>query len=186
APTPREQLVQQITLVQEEPPPPPPPPQKIEPREVLKPVERAKPQQDVEHPSEDPSPPTDSLEPAGLDRPADAGADSFHLAAGKGGGFFGRGGGGGGSWDAYVATHIRRALQADPRTRSASGYLEVSLLIASDGRFDRADLQSSTGNAALDAAIRDVLAHLQPLSRSRPAGVPGLVVTGINLRAAER
>lgn len=187
APKPRQQIVQQITMIQEEPPPPPPPEEKIvEPKEVLKPIEQAQVQEDVEQVSEDPSPEPATAEPAGLNRPADIGADSFRLAAGKGGGLFGRGGGGGGSWDAFVATHIRKALQNDPRTRSASGYLEVLLSIDAQGRFERAELQSSTGDSELDIAIREVLSALPPLSRGRPPNVSAIAVTGINLRAAQR
>ncbi len=52
-----------------------------------------------------------------------------------------------------------------------------------NGRFERAELQSSTGNTELDAAIRDVLSSLPPLSRGRPANVKPLMVTGINIRA---
>lgn len=188
-PVQREYQIQQVTMIQEEPPPPPPPeePEPEEIKEVLEPVETAKVQEDVTSVSEDPSPsPALSSEAAGLDRPADIGSDSFHLAAGQGGGLFGKGGGGGGSWNAFVTTHIRRALQRDPRTRSASGYLEVLLAIDTQGRFERAELQSSTGDKALDEAIREVLDQLPPLSRSRPPSVKPLMVTGINLRSVQQ
>jgi outer membrane biosynthesis protein TonB len=184
----REHQIQQVTMIQEEPPPPPPPeePEPEEIKEVIEPVETAKVQEDVTSVSEDPSPAEPSSEAAGLDRPADIGSDSFHLAAGGGGGLFGKGEGGGGSWNAFVATHIRKALQRDPRTRSASGYLEVLLSIDMQGRFERAELQSSTGDKTLDEAIREVLSQLPPLSRSRPPSVKPLVVTGINLRSVQK
>lgn len=187
-PEPRRAVTQQITLVQPPPPPPPPPkeePKVQEPQKIIEPVEEAVVQEDVEQVSEEPSPDPPSLAPAGLNRPADIGSDSFRLAAGKGGGLFGRGGGGGGSWDAFVATHVRRALRADPRTSTASGYLEVLFSIDPKGRFERAELQSSTGDPALDAAIREVLSRLPPLSRGRPADVQPLMVTGINIRSTE-
>jgi TonB family protein len=141
-------------------------------------------QEDVREVSDTPSPEPTADMAAGLNRAADIGADSFHLASGKGGGLFGRGGGGG-TWDAFVATHVRRALRADPRTSTASGYLEVLFAIDPNGRFERAELQSSTGNKELDAAIRDVLSRLPPLSRGRPANVKPLMVTGINIRATQ-
>lgn len=152
--------------------------------EIIQPTDEPQVQQDVEQPSETPSEaPATSSEAAGLDRPADAGSDSFRLAAGKGGGLFGRGGGGGGgSWGGHVETHIRRALQRDPRTRSAQGFVRVSVVIDDTGRFGSARLRSSTGDAALDSAIRDVLASLAPLGRGRPADVQPTTVADINMR----
>lgn len=182
APVAKAQLIQQITLVQPPPPPPPPPEEKIpEPEKIIEPVEEAVVQEDVQDVSEQPSPEPTSA-PAGVNRAADVGSDSFHLAAGKGGGLFGTGGGGG-SWSSFVSTHVRRALREDPRTSTASGYIEVLLSIDLNGRFERAELQSSTGNKELDEAIRDVLSRLPPLSRGRPASIKSpLTVTGINMR----
>lgn len=183
-PVKKQYVTQQITVL---PPPPPPPPEEEklpEPEKIIEPQQEAVVQEDVQEISEEPSPEPSMSEPAGLNRAADIGADSFRLAAGKGGGLFGRGGGGG-SWDAFVATHVRRALRADPRTSTASGYLEVLFAIDPHGRFERAELQSSTGDKQLDAAIRDVLSRLPPLSRGRPANVKPLMVTGINIRATQ-
>lgn len=180
-----ERFIQEITLVQ---PPPPPLPEPEEPimeeePEIIQPTDEPQVQQDVEQPSETPSEaPATSSEAAGLDRPADAGSDSFRLAAGQGGGLFGRGGGGGGGWGGYVETHIRRALQRDPRTRSAQGFIRVSVVIDDNGRFGSARLRSSTGDAALDSAVREVLASLAPLGRGRPAGVQPTTVADINMR----
>lgn len=184
-PVPKQYVTQQITVLPPPPPPPPPQEEKIpEPEKIIEPKQEAVVQEDVQEISETPSPEPTTDMAAGLNRAADIGADSFHLAAGKGGGLFGRGGGGG-SWDAFVATHVRRALRADPRTSTASGYLEVLFAIDPNGRFERAELQSSTGNKELDAAIRDVLSRLPPLSRGRPANVKPLMVTGINIRATQ-
>ncbi len=186
APQQRQYVTQQITMLP--PPPPPPPPEEekvIEPKEVVTPTEDAEVQEDVEEVVDNPSPDPSTSQPAGLNRSADIGSDSFGLAAGKGGGLFGRGGAGG-SWEAYVATHIRRALQKDERTRIAAGYLEVLLSIAADGSFERAELKTSTGDMDLDTAIREVLSQLPQLSRGRPTGVKPLMVTGINLRLSER
>lgn len=182
-----ERVVQQITLIEPPPPPPPEPEDPImeEEPEIVEPTDEPQIQEDVEQPSETPSdaPPAPSSLAAGLDRAADAGSDSFRLAAGQGGGLFGRGGGGGGgTWGAYVETHIRRALQRDSRTRSAQGVLRVSVSIDDAGRFGSVRLRSSTGDANLDAAIREVLANLPPLSRSRPAGVDAVTITDINMR----
>lgn len=181
-----ERFIQEITIVQ--PPPPPPPPEPEDPimeeePDIIEPTDEPQVQEDVQQVADTPSDaPTTSSEAAGLDRPADAGSDSFRLAAGGGGGLFGRGGGGGGSWGAYVETHIRRALQRDPRTRSADGFVRVSVNIDDQGRIGAARLRSSTGDPQLDAAIRDVLAKLPPLTRGRPTGVEAVTVADINMR----
>jgi protein TonB len=190
----RERVVQQISIVQPPPPPPPPPepeekimeeePEIVEPTDAPeKPAEKP-----AEQPSEAPAEPTPSTQAAGLDRPADAGSDSFRLAAGGGGGFFGRGGGGGGGgggWGRSVEAHIERALQRDSRTRVARGFVRVRVNIDADGRFVGAALQSTTGNATLDAAIRDVLGGLPPLGRRRPPDQNGLTNATINMKRTD-
>ncbi len=185
----RERVIQEITLVNPPPPPPPEPEEKImeEEKEIITPTENPKPQQDVDTPSDDPPSETPSEAPsaeaAGLDKPADAGSDSFRLAAGKGGGLFGRGSSGsGGGWGAFVETHVRRALQRDPRTRTAQGFLKVAVTIDENGRFTSAALRSSTGDPKLDTAIRDVLSSLPPLSRGRPPKVSGMTFATINMK----
>lgn len=185
----RERVIQEITLVTPPPPPPPEPEEKImeEETEIVTPTDDPKPQQDVDTPSDDPPSDTPSEAPsteaAGLDKPADAGSDSFRLAAGGGGGLFGRGGGGGGGgWGEFVETHVRRALQRDPRTRTAQGFLKVAVSIDENGRFTSAALRSSTGDAKLDLAIRDVLSSLPPLSRGRPPKVGGMTFATINMK----
>ena len=185
----RERVVQEITLVTPPPPPPPPEPEeKImeEEPEIVEPVDEPEVQKDVEQPSEEPSEaPSEapSAEPAGLDRAADAGSDSFRLAAGGGGGLFGRGGGGGGGgWGAFVETHIRRALQRDPRTRAANGFVNVVVDIDANGRFVGARLRSSTGRPELDGAIRNVLTGLPPLGRGLPPQQSGRTYATINMK----
>jgi periplasmic protein TonB len=166
-------FVQEITVVQPPPPPPPPEPEeKIMAREpdIVTPSDTPRPVDAEPTPAEPPEAPSATSEAAGLDRPADAGSDSFSLAAGGGGGLFGRGGGGGGDgWGGLVEAHVRRALLRDVRTRAASGSLRVALQIETDGSFAGARLLSSTGNTRLDAAIADVLRRLTPLERQRPA-----------------
>ncbi len=173
----RQRVVTAIDMIQ---PPPPPEPELEDPimeeeEEIVEPTEQPPSETPNERPSETPSDaPSDasSQQLAGLDRAADAGSDNFRLAAGGGGGLFGRGtgGGGGADWGAYVEGHIRRALIRDPRTRSARGKVQVSVVISENGRFSKASLRSSTGDKDLDAAIREVLNNLPPLVSGRPEG----------------
>lgn len=184
----RDRVVQEITVIP--PPVPPVPEEKImeEEPEIVEPVEEPRiSEEPVEQPSDERNDTASdaSSEAAGLDRPSDAGSDSFRLSAGKGGGLFGRGGGGGAGgigWGTYVETHIQRALQRDARTRSAIGSVRVTVNIDPSGRFVGASLQSSTGDQKLDAAIREVLASLPPLGRSRPANQEGVTHATINMK----
>jgi periplasmic protein TonB len=172
-----ERVVQNIQVFQ----PPPEPEKKVVEQEIT--PEQVKPQdQPTETPTDAPAAPSDLG--AGLDRDADAGSDSYHLGAGKGGGLFGRGGSDGG-WGALVAAHITVALQRDERTRNARGLMRVTMDIDAAGHFSNTLLLAGTGNTALDAAIRDVLSHLPPLGRSRPAGISNTTQLSINLKRAD-
>lgn len=185
-----ERFVTEIEMLQ---PPPPPEPELEDPimeeeEEILEPSEEAPSEapseEPVDQPQDSPSEPSDANQLAGLDRPADAGSDNFRLAAGGGGGLFGRGtgGGGGGDWGGYVESHIRRALQRDPRTRIARGSLSVEVTITRDGRFAGATLRSSTGNPELDQAVRDVLDNLPRLDTARPPNRPAQTFANIDMR----
>lgn len=199
-PAPATERVVQMVQVEQKPPAPEVPQPEVKPEEVkeelvpkpdpIVPVEMNR--TVAEKPSATPAtvpdltPPTKSREQGGLNRLADAGSDSFQLAAGRGGGLFGRGGGsgGGGDWEAAVALHITRALQRDPRTRAARGSVAVSVEIEADGRFGSARLRSSTGDPALDAALRNVLNKLSPMNRPRPLGVGAATNMTIDLKQA--
>lgn len=170
-----ERVVQEVKIFQ---PPPPEPEKKVVEKEVEEVIE--------EKPSEMPSeaPPAPSDLGAGLDQNADAGSDSFHLAAGRGGGLFGRGGSDGG-WGALIALHITKALQQDEHTRNAKGLVWVTVDIDTSGKFTSASLLSSTGDAELDEAIRKVLMTLPPLGRPRPPGIKSLTQMSINIKRAD-
>lgn len=182
-----ERVIQEIAIATPPPPPPEPPKpeEKVIEEEQVKPVEQPNPTPSPTPPSPTPSdaPPSPSTEAAGLDRLADAGSDSFNLGSGKGGGLFGRGGGGGGGdWDMAVNLHITRALQRDPRTRSAQGSLKVAVTMDAQGRFTSARLLSSTGDAELDKNIADVLSKLPPMGKPKPAGAASSFTRIINLK----
>jgi TonB family protein len=92
---------------------------------------------------------------------------------------------GGGKWDNFarqVQNKVSEGLRRNPKTRAASvSTLTVRMWPDSTGRVARAKLAGSTGNAALDAAIEEVLTGLQ-LDEPPPAGMPLPIV----LRISER
>ena len=163
--------IQQISLVQ--PPPPPPPPPKMEeppPPEI----------EEVEVPEPEPEPVADNTaadEPLpgddlGLDADGVAGADGFGLRAKKGG----RGLIGGGDPNRWYAGVIQSDLQnwlAEIEDIRKGRYAAVvKIWIADDGAVESAELEKSTGDSGLDAAIERALGAGFRISRSPPEDMP--------------
>ena len=164
----------QIQLPPAPPPPPPPPP----PPEQMK-EEMIKQEEDKEE-EPDPTPAIDTA----VKGPASGG---LVVAQQRPGNFFGkRGDGGKTKWGWYagqVQTRIGESLRKNPRTRKADTRLEVRIWVdPATGRVTRAKLGSSTGDAAMDAAIRDeVLTGLQ-LDQPPPEGMPMPIVMRVTAR----
>ncbi len=190
--------VQPLTIVNIVPPPPPPPPppeQKmieqtpvkqqdfLEQKPVEKPEEEAKEQpKPLEEAKLDMPPPG----PLSLDAKAVGPGDSFGLGGKPGGhGLIGGGGGGGSRWGWYasiVQSQVETALHANPRTRSAVMQMKISLWADPSGRINRVQIDSSSGNSEVDAAIRsEVLAGLT-LREPPPKDMPMPIVMRITSR----
>lgn len=176
--------LQEISLVRPPPPPPPPPkaePPKVEPQpkmEVPHKVETPQPDKQPEPPPEAP-PPGPAL---GLDAAGGAGSDAFGLAARKGGsdliGGTGSGGGGAGpgnrfAWyGALVKERIQEAVARDRTLGHADYRISVNVWIDIRGAVTRAELVDSTGDPALDDALRAALRQLEPLREGAPGDMP--------------
>ena len=164
----------QIQLPPAPPPPPPPPP----PPEAMKQEEMIKQEEDKEEP--DPTPAIDTA----VKGPASGG---LQIAQQKGRGFFDKRPDSGktkwGWYAAQVQTSISDAMRKNPRTRKANVRIDVRIWAdPATGRVTRATLGSSTGDAALDAAIRDqVLTGLQ-LQQPPPEGMPMPIVMRVTAR----
>jgi periplasmic protein TonB len=169
-----------FTLVSLAPPPPPPPvttppppPPQQEEQKMDQPMIKE------EQPQEAPK-----NEPLSTGIKGD-GPDSFGLSNKPGGGTFGPDSAKGTKWRSYatqVQTRIQQALQQNRKTRSASMSVQVRVWPDPSGRIKRAQLAGSTGDALLDAAIRDeVLTGLQ-LDQPPPPDMPA----PITLRVAAR
>lgn len=140
-----------------------------------------------------PAPPAPADEPPpdlGTNIRGDGPADGFGLSGQPGaGGGAGRGigGGGGGAssrWGWYaskVQRSIGDALRRNPRTREALLNHKVRVWPDRTGRIARAKLESSTGDAALDAAITAALSGIQ-LGEAPPADMPSPILLRISAR----
>lgn len=116
--------------------------------------------------------------------PGMAGLGAFKPGQGNGSGRIG--GGGGGSKYGYFASKVQKtiagAMRSHPRTRSASFSLTARIWADASGRITRATLSGSSGDAAVDAALKgEVLVGLL-LDEPPPAGMPMPIVMRLNAR----
>ena len=191
-PPPRQ--VRELTIVNIIPPPPPPPPppqQMPEPKMVEQPkmVEpEIKQEKPVEKPKDEPPKDSKSEElpgPLSLDAKAVGPADVFNLGGKPGGSPYGGGGGGGSRWGWYatiVQAQIESALRANPRTRNAVLQVQIRLWADATGHVSRVQLVSSTGDAELDAIIRNEVLGSLTLREPPPKDMPMPMVTRVTAR----
>ncbi|WP_049766208.1 TonB C-terminal domain-containing protein [Rhodopseudomonas palustris] len=188
-PPPRQ--VRDLTIVNIVPPPPPPPPQKMPEQKMIEQPKMAEPEfkedKPLEKPQDEPIKDAKNSEPPGplsLDAKAVGPGDLFNLGGKPGGSPYG-GGGGGSRWGWYasiVQSQIEAALRGNSRTRNAVMQVRVRLWADGSGRISRVELMSSTGDAGLDAVIRnDVLGSLT-LSAPPPRDMPMPMVTRVTAR----
>jgi protein TonB len=160
------------------PPPPPPPPPKIPPPPQQKLVE-VKPQDKTP-----PKPEAKNDKPPGPPGPKVSGQPSDDGIGGGGGNGGGDGvGGDGGSVFGYYANQvgdrIRAELARNSKTKDASFHVKVRVWFDGAGRVTRSALSGSTGDPAVDSAIKDeVLAGLQ--LPPPPQGMPTPIVMNFN------
>lgn len=180
---PREERIVIVT-----PPPPPPPPPVVTPPPPPPPPKDEDMVQQEEVPDDEPPPdaPAPEAPPAGID--SNTGGKGPAIAGGTGGGnrIGGSGRKGGGSkWGYYAAkvqTTVKSALAGNASTQKATFSLQVRIWADSSGNITKAVLVGSSGNPAVDQAIRNqVLVGLQ-LPEPPPAGMP----MPITLRIAAR
>jgi protein TonB len=181
-------LVRELTVVNivPPPPPPPPPPQSMLEQKMIEQPKMAEPEfkeeKPVETPKDEPSkeartdlPP----EKPGLDAPVGPNG-SFPKGGGGGGG-----GGGGSRWGWYasiVQVQIEAALRANSRTRNATMQVQIRLWADGSGRVNRIQLVSSTGDAELDAVIRNEVFGNIVLREPPPKDMPMPMVTRVTAR----
>ncbi|HVC59318.1 MAG TPA: TonB family protein [Acetobacteraceae bacterium] len=154
------------------PPPTPPKPEKVEEQPKLaapKPIEKAqvKPQQKpVQAPPASP-----------LTAEAGTGPNPYGLQVGNGSGdVIGGAGGGGGSegWQLYAGTirsQVQGVLRQDDKTRFGRWQVAVKIWLSATGTVIRADIVNSSGDPAVDSAIRRDLDGLG-VGQAPPQGMP--------------
>jgi len=169
-----------LTLVSIAPPPPPPvmtppPPPPPDEQKIEEPMIKEEAPKE-EAPKDEP--------PLGTGIKGDGAGDSFGLGGGSGTGRIG-GNGDAGKWSWYagqVQSRIQQALQRNPKTRAANMSVKVRVWPDVSGRIDRVQLADSTGDPALDSALRnEVLSGLQ-LQEPPPPGMPSPITLRVTAR----
>lgn len=172
----KKQAVQQISLLKPPPPPPPKPEQKPPEPQVKK--EEVK----MPEPDKPPDPQPAQAEPPpgpdlGLDAQGTGTGDSFGLTGKPGGKDITTIGGGGGgnrfTWYAgLVQGEIQKNLARNAKLRGAEFKATVKIWLSGDGKVERSELSSSTGNAETDELIRVAMATLPQLHEVPPSDMP--------------
>lgn len=180
-----------VTITLPPPPPPPlpkvePPPPKEEPPDKEEMVEQ-EPVPDDEPPPDNapPEAPSEDLGTGIAGNGPDIGLGSGNGNGGKIGGTGRKGGGSKYGWyAAKVQTSIAEAMRRHPSTKNASMTLQVRVWPDANGRIIRAQLVGTSGNAAVDQAIKDqILTGLQ-LPQAPPADMPTPIVLRLTARKA--
>ena len=186
----QKRTVQSVAILRQPPPPPPKPPEKPpEPpkikEEVKLPEPKVEPKPDEPKPVDD-KPPADK--PLGVDAAPGAGSDSFGLVGNKGGreittlGGGGVGGGGGGAY--YSGLLQRQFFEALSRNRKIlrdEFRVVVKIWVGDDGRVQKAEVVSGSGNVQVDEQIQVTLMDMAPLR-----DVPPSSMRPIQLRLSNR
>lgn len=180
--------LREFTVVNIVPPPPPPPPPPMPEQKMVEQPKMAEPEfkedKPVEKPRDEPIKDAKNSEPPGplsLDAKAVGPGDLFNLGSKPGGSPYG-GGGGGSRWGWYasiVQAQIEAALRGNSKTRNATMRVEIRLWADATGRVSRIQLVSSTGDAELDAAIRDNVLGGLMLREPPPRDMPMPMITRV-------
>jgi protein TonB len=164
-----ERKIQTVEIIRPPPPPPPPPDQPPPPpQKTEEPLPKDEPEP---APKDEAPPPAESL---GVDADGSAGGDAFGLEARRGGSDLV--GGNGTSAFAWYTNRLKDAvverLTSDSRIESKKFSISVRVWIEADGRINKVQLMTTTGNRDLDQRIESALASLKALSDAPPLEMP--------------
>ncbi|WP_129779344.1 TonB C-terminal domain-containing protein [Peristeroidobacter soli] len=169
---PQRQVAQVVKIVrppEDQPPPPPPPPEE----KIEEPLEQQEPDQAPEEAA-----PAESL---GVDAEGSAGGDGFGLAARKGGrDLVGTGTAPFRWYTDLVAKSLEGCFSEDEAVRRGSYKVDVKVQVDKDGTMHVLDLVGSSGNTAIDTAIRNRKGC--NIGQGRPVEVPALATVRVTSR----
>ena len=181
----RRQVIQSIELVK--PPPPPPPPEEKPPEPEIK--EEVKIEEPEPVPQDAAEAPADNN--LGVDAEGGAGGDAFGLVGKPGGSdLLGSGGptvggtnrAGWASYDRLVSDGLHSLFARDPRLKKGEFRAVLRIWLDEQGRVTRYELAAPSGNAEIDAGLRDLLATQPDLGDAPPPDMPLPIKLRVNSR----
>src|SRR5882724_7860515 len=165
--------VQQIALIKQPPPPAPKPPEKPpEPPKVKEEVKLDQPKQEPkpdEPKAADEKPASDK--PLAVDADGSAGSDGFGLAANRGGRDFLATGGGGAYYSGLLQRQFFDALSRNRKVLRDDFRVVVRVWVGDDGKVQKADIVTGSGNAQVDDLIQVTLLEMNPLKDIPPSSM---------------
>jgi len=173
-PTAKQSGIHQIALIKQPPPPPPKPPEK--PPEPPKVKEEVKIDQPKDEPKPDEPKAADdkpaSDKPLGVDAEGGAGSDGFGLAGNKGGrDFLTTGGGGGAYYSGLLQRQFFEALSRNRKVVKEEFKVVVRVWLGDDGKVQKADIITGSGNPKVDDLIQLTLLDMTPLKDIPPSSM---------------
>jgi protein TonB len=173
-PTAKQSGIHQIALIKQPPPPPPKPPEK--PPEPPKVKEEVKIDQPKDEPKPDEPKAADdkpaSDKPLGVDAEGGAGSDGFGLAGNKGGrDFLTTGGGGGAYYSGLIQRQFYEALSRNRKVLKEEFKVVVKVWLGDDGKVQKADIITGSGNPKVDDLIQLTLLDMTPLKDIPPSSM---------------
>lgn len=157
--------------------PPPPPPKPPPPEPVKEQPKLETPKIQEKQPEKAPPKPVQAPPHSPLTAEAGTGPNTYGLQVGNGGGDVIGGGGGTGDrngWQLYAGTirsQIEGALRRDDKTRYGRWRISVAIWLSASGTVTRADIVGSSGDSAVDGAIKGDLDGLG-VGEAPPQGMP--------------
>ena len=166
--------VQQVAILRQPPPPPPRPPEKPPEPQKLKEEVKLDVPKDTPRPAEpkaaDDKPTSDK--PLGVDAEGGAGSDGFGLAGNRGGrDLLTTGGGSGVYFSGLLQRSFFDALSRNRRILREEFRVVVRVWLGDDGRVQKADIVSGSGNAQVDEMIQVTLMEMSPLKEVPPSSM---------------
>lgn len=162
------QFVHNIALIKQPPPPPPKPPDKPpEPPKVKEEVKIPDPEPKPADKPADDKPPSDK--PLALDAQGGSGSDGFGLAGRSGGTDLLATGGGGAYYTGLIQRQFYEALMRNKKIQRQEFRVVVRVELGVDGKVERAELITGSGNKDLDQQIQSALADVPALKEVPPS-----------------
>jgi protein TonB len=173
--------VHNVSLIKQPPPPPPKPPEKPpEPPKIKDEVKINEPPKQNEAKSADDKPASDK--PLALDAAGGAGSDGFGLAGRIGGkDLLTTGAGGGAYYSGLIQKQFFEALSKNRKLLEKDFRIVVRIWFGDDGKVQRSEITSGSGNKPVDDLIQATLLEMPALR-----DVPPPAMRPVQLRLSNR